>query len=144
VACGLVSDDSSHRLYGAAMGRRQWKRHYEEPDASLLRVVRVRTCTGKRNEFVKVLADAAKIDVMNRVVVWSVDADEDDQLYLLEYWSDLVEYGNGTHAESDVRFSNATKGLIESETVVLEADPVWAQGLCLPAGVELSLGEANH
>jgi hypothetical protein len=124
------------------MGHRAY-RDYEEPDASLLRVVRVKTKAGMRQEIVERLSQKGVLRVLNRVVIWALDADTDDQLYLCEYWSGLDEFGNGTHSESDANFWADTEDLIEERTVVLEADPIWAQGVRDPAGVEATLAASR-
>jgi hypothetical protein len=125
------------------MGHRPWKRDYEEPDASLMRVVRVKARPGMRKEIVRQLTTRGMVRVWERVVIWALDADNDDQLFLCEYWSDLEELHNGTHSESEANFSAHTRDLIEEETVVLEADPIWAQGVRDPAGVEATLSRAG-
>lgn len=125
------------------MGHRSWKRDYGEPDASLLRVVRVKTKPGMRKEIVKRLTAKGMVPVWQRAVVWALDADSDDQLFLCEYWSDLAELHNGTHSESEANFLAYTRDLIQEETVVLEADPIWVQGVKDPAGVEATLS-ASH
>lgn len=126
------------------MGHRPWRRHYSDPDASLFRVYRVRVKSGKRKAVVKRLFDKGISSVMNRNVLWAIEADDPDVLYMAEYWSDLDEYANASHSESDANFWASIEDLLADRMLLIEADPIWSQGLPEPAGVDITLGHADQ
>jgi hypothetical protein len=133
------------------MGHRAWQRHYEEHDASLLSVWLLKTKPGKRREFIERLPSEDRQisggifggNVWKRTRICAVDADSDDQLYLVEYWEDLSEYGNGTHAAYDGYDGRVFDELVIEKTVMFEGDPVWFQSgnsrLTEPAGIQTTL-----
>ena len=126
------------------MGIHSVRSHYEEPNASRVSVELVRAKPGKREEIVKRIRGKGMVRVMNRAVVFALDADSDDLIYVVEYWSDEDEFANGTHAESGARFWPDVEPLIEERTILFEADPIWVQGLREPAGVEKTLEQAGY
>ena len=59
-------------------------------------------------------------------------------MLVFEYWSHLEEFAAGQHSEIGAYFLRETEGLIAETSVMLEASPVWGQGVPPPASSESS------
>lgn len=112
-------------------------KHRGSRDIGIVSVTRVITYPGKRPELIRLLPDSheARSIPGREAVVWAVDPDNDDQLLVFEYWSDLIEYAAGLHSEYGARFMHQAEGLIAEHSFnILEGVPVWAMGVPAPAG----------
>ena len=101
----------------------------------MVQVLRVRTHPGKRHELIELLPGShANRAIWGRdVVIWSSDPNDEDQLFVFEYWSHLQEFAAGSHSEYESKFHDEAGHLIAETSVMLEASPAWTMGVPAPA-----------